>query len=222
MIACAQGNASWCSGTCCAWYRLSGGCETLEAGRRLLSGKGRPPFGPSEPADLSPPPPLLLWADVSFANCGLPYHVGGVIPVGAGMRCASLCFALYPPMQPPSACGRVPLSCLLSVFINLCHTSVSRAARLQEESSLLVASAAKFNNWFNVKVKENTEVRAASVCGTLPCAQFHLRLCLGLPLLEWSSPSPARRASFTTQVVAIDRAARTITARGPGGEERHE
>lgn len=66
---------------------------------------------------------------VSFANCGLPYHVGGVIP---------------------------------------------------EESSLLVASAAKFNNWFNVKVQENTEV------------------------------------------VAIDRAARTITARGPGGEERHE
>jgi NADPH-dependent 2,4-dienoyl-CoA reductase/sulfur reductase-like enzyme len=66
---------------------------------------------------------------VSFANCGLPYHIGGVIP---------------------------------------------------EESSLLVASAAKFNNWFNVKVQENTEV------------------------------------------VAIDRAARTITARGPGGEERHE
>lgn len=42
-------------------------------------------------------------------QCGLPYHVGGVIP---------------------------------------------------EESSLLVASAAKFNNWFNVDVKESTEVRA--------------------------------------------------------------
>lgn len=67
---------------------------------------------------------------MSFANCGLPYHVGGVIP---------------------------------------------------EESSLLVASAAKFKNWFNVEVKENTEV------------------------------------------VAIDRAARRITARAAcGAETQHE
>lgn len=44
---------------------------------------------------------------VSFANCGLPYYVGGVI---------------------------------------------------QEESKLLVANAAKFKNWFNVDVKEMTEV----------------------------------------------------------------
>ncbi|KAL4458974.1 hypothetical protein ABPG75_013839 [Micractinium tetrahymenae] len=67
---------------------------------------------------------------VSFANCGLPYHVGGVIP---------------------------------------------------EESSLLVANAAKFNNWFNVQVKENKEV------------------------------------------IAIDRAARRITARSAcGAETQHE
>ncbi|EFN54835.1 hypothetical protein CHLNCDRAFT_48889 [Chlorella variabilis] len=68
---------------------------------------------------------------VSFANCGLPYHVGGVIP---------------------------------------------------EESSLLVANVAKFNNWFNVDVKINTEV------------------------------------------VAIDRAARKVTARdgGTGQEAQYE
>lgn len=46
---------------------------------------------------------------VSFANCGLPYHVGNVIP---------------------------------------------------EETSLFVANAAKFKNWFNVEVKENSEVVA--------------------------------------------------------------
>lgn len=35
----------------------------------------------------------------------------------------------------------------------------------QEEGSLLVANAAKFNNWFNVDVQESTEVGAAS-CST--------------------------------------------------------
>lgn len=45
--------------------------------------------------------------NVSYANCGLPYYVGGVIP---------------------------------------------------EEKSLLVANAAKFKSWFNVDVKERTEV----------------------------------------------------------------
>mmetsp|Transcript_20799 Transcript_20799/g.52880 ORF Transcript_20799/g.52880 Transcript_20799/m.52880 type:complete len:603 (-) Transcript_20799:157-1965(-) len=44
---------------------------------------------------------------VSFANCGLPYHVSGVIA---------------------------------------------------EEAKLLVATPAKFNNWFNIKVRESTEV----------------------------------------------------------------
>lgn len=32
----------------------------------------------------------------------------------------------------------------------------------QEQSALLVANAAKFNKWFNVDVKESTEVRGAT------------------------------------------------------------
>lgn len=59
----------------------------------------------------------------------------------------------------------------------------------------------------------------------------HLLTCCCCPQEE-SSLLVASAAKFNnwfnvkvqenTEVVAIDRAARTITARGPGGEERHE
>lgn len=79
---------------------------------------------------------------VSFANCGLPYHVGNIIPVSCmwGVQWE----APLPGMHVPHP--RPPLPLPLSA-----HTP-------QDEGSLLVANAQKFDRWFNVAVQENTEV----------------------------------------------------------------
>lgn len=103
----------------------------------------------------------------------------------------------------------------------------------QEESSLLVASAAKFKNWFNVEVKENTEVKGMGAALEQAAAQdpagFTGDLLARAPrhgIAQLPSPPapcwnmPCR---CPPQVVAIDRAARRITARAAcGAETQHE
>jgi hypothetical protein len=75
---------------------------------------------------------------VSFANCGLPYFVGDVIQVG---------------LRPDPQC-RNPRS--RSAYTGggpcLARRQALRRAPPQEEAKLLVANAAKFNNWFNIQV----------------------------------------------------------------------
>jgi hypothetical protein len=68
---------------------------------------------------------------VSFANCGLPYFVGDVIQVRA-------CVA--------------PLARQSALACDAAAPCPPRPAPLKDESKLLVANVAKFNNWFNIQV----------------------------------------------------------------------
>lgn len=93
---------------------------------------------------------------------------------------------------------------------------------LQDQSSLLVANAAKFKSWFNVDVKENTEASqylkrtkqyCASACGI--SNKYKRESTVVKPMCTSRRLLPTRLCAFCAlaQVVSIDCSARKVRTR---------